>query len=41
MSFLRVCEVLELDPAWVRRTVDRWVYCAGVPTRSRAFRRAA
>ena len=25
LSFLRVCELLQLDPAWVRQTVNRWL----------------
>lgn len=39
-SFLRVCEVLGIDPEWVRNVVDGW--CAG-PQRRRAgnWRRAA
>jgi hypothetical protein len=41
MSFLRVCELLQLDVAWVRHAVDRWLYRDAAPARSRALRRAA
>ena len=41
LSFLRVCELLQLDPAWVRRTVSGWLHRQATPGRSRAYRRAA
>jgi hypothetical protein len=41
MSFLRVCELLQLDAAWVRESVSRWLYRGTASGRHRAFRRAA
>lgn len=39
-SFRRVCELLNLDAAWVRAVVDRW-YAAGRRGRARLSWRAA
>jgi len=41
MSFLRVCELLQLDAAWVRESVSRWLYRDTASGWQRAFRRAA
>lgn len=41
LSFLRVCELLQLDPAWVRQTVRGWLHREAAPARARAYRRAA
>ena len=41
LAFLRVCELLQLDAAWVRQTVDGWLRHAAVPGRHTAFRHAA
>jgi hypothetical protein len=41
LSFLRVCELLQLDAAWVRQTVNRWLRHAAMPGRSTAYRHAA
>jgi hypothetical protein len=40
LSFLRVCELLQLDPLWVRQSVRRWLH-REAPVRARAYRRAA
>jgi len=40
LSFVRVCELLQLDPSWVRRSVRRWLH-REAPVRARAYRRAA
>jgi len=34
LSFLRVCELLQLEPAWVRRRIKRWLHCDVRPGRS-------
>ncbi len=41
LSFLRVCELLQLDPAWVRQTVRRWLGRDAVAGRNAAYRHAA
>ena len=41
LSFLRVCELLQLDARWVRESVSRWLRRDSAPGRNRAFRRAA
>lgn len=41
MSFLRVCELLQLDPSWVRHTVNRWLLQEAQPSRNASFRHAA
>jgi len=41
LSFLRICELLQLDPAWVRQTVHGWLHREAAPVRARAYRRAA
>ena len=41
LSFLRVCELLQLDSAWVRQTVRRWLRRDALTGRSAAYRHAA
>jgi len=41
LSFLRICELMQLDPAWVRRTVRRWMGRASMQGRNTAYRHAA
>jgi len=41
LSFLRVCELLQLDAEWVRQTVHRWLHRDAAPVGARAYRRAA
>lgn len=41
MSFLRVCELLQLDPSWVRHTVNRWLRQEAPLGRNASFRHAA
>ena len=41
LSFLRVCELLQLDAAWVRQTVRRWLNRDAGPRRNATYRSAA
>jgi hypothetical protein len=41
LSFLRVCELLQLDAGWVRQTVNRWLSRATIAGRNTAYRHAA
>ena len=41
LSFLRVCELMQLDPAWVRRMVRGWMGRGAAPGRNTAYRHAA
>ena len=41
LSFLRVCELLQLDAAWVRQTVNRWLRRDAIQGRNTAYRHAA
>jgi len=41
LSFLRVCELLQLEPAWVRQRVRRWMGATAVRGRNTAYRHAA
>jgi hypothetical protein len=41
LSFLRVCELLQLDAAWVRQTVNRWLRRGVTHGRNTTFRHAA
>lgn len=41
LSFLRVCELLQLDAAWVRQTVKRWLQGGAIRGRNTAYRHAA
>jgi hypothetical protein len=41
LSFLRVCELLQLDPDWVRQTVRRWLRREAGTGRGGAYRHAA
>jgi hypothetical protein len=41
LSFLRVCELLQLDPAWVRQSVNRWLRRGAAHGRNAAYRNAA
>jgi hypothetical protein len=41
LSFLRVCELLQLDPSWVRGIVKRWLRDEAPTGRNSSFRHAA
>ena len=41
LSFLRVCELMDLDPAWVRRMVRGWMGRDATPGRNTSYRHAA
>ena len=41
LSFLRVCELMALDPGWVRATVRRWLGRTAAQGRNAAYRYAA
>lgn len=41
LSFLRVCELLQLDAPWVRQTVRRWMQRDAAPGRNATYRHAA
>lgn len=41
LSFVRVCELLQLDVGWVRQNVNRWLHRKVAQGRNRAYRRAA
>jgi hypothetical protein len=41
LAFLRVCELLQLEPQWVRDMVRRWLRRGGHTGRNTAFRHAA
>lgn len=41
LSFLRICELLHLEPAWVRGRVRRWLQRDSVRGRSSGLRHAA
>ena len=41
LSFVRVCELMQLDPSWVRRTVRGWMGRDAAQGRNAAYRHAA
>jgi hypothetical protein len=41
LSFMRVCELMQLDPGWVRQRVRRWMGGDAVRGRNAAYRHAA
>jgi hypothetical protein len=41
LSFRRVCELLDLDPSWVRQTVRRWMTAGATQGRHTPLRHAA